>query len=161
MGNEVAAVDENERKRRLLRVCLIVVALGIVLDRVEFVETQSIPFRFGFEAFGAPARGDYARVPVQHPMIEGGHATTLTKRIACAAGDTLTFDGEAHYCNGVEVDTINVRVLDDGTPMPIFAFNGVVPPGKAFMLGTHPRSFDSRYLGFFDTANAVKVWGIF
>lgn len=156
-----ATADNFEFKRRFVRLSMVVIVLGILLDRVEFVETNSIPFRFGFQAFGTPGLGDYARVPVRNKLIEDGEASTLTKRIACAAGDKLTFDGEAHYCNGVKVDTINVRALDDGTRMPIFEFNGVVPAGKLYLLGTHPRSFDSRYLGFFDASTAIKVWGIF
>jgi len=149
------------KNRRLLAICSVCLATVVICDRIGFVETKSIPFRFSFDAFGPPAKGDYVRVPVQHPMIEENRKTTLTKHVVCAAGDTLTFDGEAHYCNGIKVDTINVRHTDLGQPLPIFIWNGPIPAGKFYLLGTHPRSFDSRYLGFFDATTAQKVWGIF
>lgn len=152
---------EQFLRRRLLALFGLVLAAVLVFERVEFVETESIPYRFAFEAFGPPAKGDYVRIPVQHPLIDDGKPSFLTKRIACAAGDTLHFDGRAHYCNGMEIDRINVAKLDDGQAMPVFRFDGVIPAGEIYLLGTHERSFDSRYLGLFALKDAQKVWGLF
>ena len=153
--------DDQIKNRRILALASACLVTAIVCDRVSFIETKSIPYRFSFDAFGPAAQGDYVRVPVQHPLIEDGRKTTLTKRVACAEGDTLTFDGESHRCNGVKVDHIELRQTDDGQALPIFNWNGPVPAGRFYVLGSHPRSFDSRYLGFFDAASAQKVWGIF
>lgn len=153
--------DEEIKKRRLLALASLCLVTAMACDRFSFIETKSIPYRFTFDAFGPAQRGDYVRVPAQHPLIENNRKTTLTKRIACVGGDVLTFDGEAHYCNGVAVDRINLRSTTAGEPLPIFDWNGPVPAGSLYVLGSHPRSFDSRYLGFFDAASAQKVWGLF
>ncbi|EAL3751808.1 S26 family signal peptidase, partial [Campylobacter coli] len=41
-----------------------------------------------------------------------------------------------------------------------FIFNGVIPKDKFFVMGTHPRSFDSRYWGFVDRKDikGVSIW---
>lgn len=43
-----------------------------------------------------------------------------------------------------------------------FIFNGVIPKDKFFVMGTHPRSFDSRYWGFVDRKDikGVSIWAI-
>jgi type IV secretory pathway protease TraF len=49
-----------------------------------------------------------------------------------------------------------------GRPLPQFSFNGPVPVGKLFMVGTHPRSYDSKYYGFIDAHailyQALPLW---
>lgn len=152
---------EQIKRRRFLALAAWCLATALVCERVQFVESKSIHYRFTFEAFGKPHKGDYVRVPVQQPLIDEGRKTHLTKQIVCVAGDVLTFDGNAHFCNGVEIDTINVRRMMDGTPLPIFNWNGPIPKGKVYLHGSHPRSFDSRYIGFFNLADASKVWAIF
>jgi type IV secretory pathway protease TraF len=49
-----------------------------------------------------------------------------------------------------------------GRPLPRFIHNGPVPAGQLFLVGTHPRSYDSRYFGFVDAREilhqALPLW---
>lgn len=48
----------------------------------------------------------------------------------------------------------------DGNKVEQFIFNGVIPKDNFFVMGTHPRSFDSRYWGFVDRKDikGVSIW---
>ena len=41
-------------------------------------------------------------------------------------------------------------------PLPLFRFDGVIPEGKLFVVGHHPRSWDSRYFGFVDVEEVLN-----
>ncbi|WP_325099558.1 S26 family signal peptidase [Campylobacter sp. TTU-622] len=54
-----------------------------------------------------------------------------------------------YYCDNVFLG-IAQKTDKDGNKVEQFIFNGVIPKDKFFVMGTHPRSFDSRYWGFVD-----------
>lgn len=68
------------------------------------------------------------------------------KFAGCVSGDILTVQGQSYFCNG---ELIGKASLFDSTgkPMNQFIFNGEIPEGYFFALGTHPKSYDSRYWG--------------
>lgn len=74
----------------------------------------------------------------------------LIKYPICKEGDILKVDHNRHYyCNN---DFIGIARSIDSNNFPIdnFVFNGKIPKNKLFVLGTHEKSFDSRYFGFID-----------
>jgi len=87
------------------------------------------------------------------------------KKIACYPGQKLTFTDNNttydYYCDNKFIakakkkDSSNLK-------LPHFAFTGVIPKQQYFMVGTHEKSFDSRYWGFVNqnkiTGKAVKLW---
>ncbi|EAI4828425.1 signal peptidase I [Campylobacter lari] len=85
----------------------------------------------------------------------------FAKYVRCEEGDVLTTSFLNYYCNGkflgsaLTTDSKNNKVEN-------FVFNGVVPENKYFVLGTHPRSYDSRYWGFIDKEliKGVAIWKI-
>jgi conjugal transfer pilin signal peptidase TrbI len=69
----------------------------------------------------------------------------LVKEIAGTAGDTLTYDATGNLWVGrqLRVGKPRKKAKDGRTLTPIKP--GVIPEGMAFVMGSHERSFDSRY----------------
>ena len=86
----------------------------------------------------------------------------MIKQVGCLPGEQLTTD-EAHLftCNGRPLGQA-LEADNKGQPLPLFSFNGTVPAGKLFMVGSHPRSYDSKYFGFIDEHEirhqALPLW---
>ncbi|MDR2548949.1 MAG: S26 family signal peptidase [Desulfobulbus sp.] len=86
----------------------------------------------------------------------------MIKRVGCLPGEQLTTD-EAHFftCNGRPLGQA-LEADSKGRLLPHFSFNGSVPADKLFMVGTHPRSYDSKYYGFIDvheiSHQALPLW---
>lgn len=70
------------------------------------------------------------------------------KKVGCSPGEHLSMDPEKKFfCGERELGT----ALDSdskGRALPLFEFTGPVPDNSYFMVGTNPRSFDSKYFGF-------------
>jgi len=81
------------------------------------------------------------------PMIDK-NLDRMIKKVGCASGDMLVHNDQGEfYCNGCFVG----KALETDSlkrPLPQFQFSGVVPKESYFMIGTNPRSYDSRYFGF-------------
>jgi len=72
----------------------------------------------------------------------------LIKRVGCSPGQYLTADtGRLFSCNKKELGK-PLNKDSRGKTLPQFEFSGLVPEGNFFMIGSDPRSFDSRYFGF-------------
>lgn len=72
----------------------------------------------------------------------------LFKEIGCRGGQELqtSITGE-YFCESKYLGS--AKPTDkNGKPVEHFVFNGIVPQGSFFMVGTHERSYDSRYYGF-------------
>jgi len=80
----------------------------------------------------------------------------LIKILACDEGHYLEVDkNKNYYCDGKFLG----KALDTdkkGNPIKNFVWNGKIPKGKAFVIGIHPRSYDSRYFGFIDKEKIIR-----
>ena len=86
-------------------------------------------------------RTDKRVLPYYRPGVIFG------KRVIGVPGDRLEVKGRDFYINGRWI--ARARETDSlGNPAPLFKYNGRIPEGCYFVLGHHPRSFDSRYWGF-------------
>ena len=67
---------------------------------------------------------------------------SLLNQVGWGPGDRLRVDavGDA-YCND---DYLGRALAEDSedNALPLFRFDGVVPEGKLFVVGHHPRSWD-------------------
>lgn len=86
----------------------------------------------------------------------------MVKKVGCLPGDLLTTDAGRNFtCNG-RILGKSLEADSKGRELPHFTFNAQVPEGKLFMVGTHPRSYDSRYFGFVDANEilhtALPLW---
>ena len=86
----------------------------------------------------------------------------MLKKVGCLPGDQLATDETHHFfCNGRLLGQA-LEADSKGRPLPRFSFTGPVPADKLFMVGTHPRSYDSKYYGFIDvheiSHQALPLW---
>jgi type IV secretory pathway protease TraF len=118
--------------------------------RVFFLtEAESLDFK----------EGDYLlfRKQLVYSPMRDNHPRTdqLLKRVGCTAGHRLTVINKEYYCDEIYLG----RALDKdskGKALQRFVFNGPVPTGSLFMVGSHPRSYDSRYFGFIHAESVLK-----
>ena len=86
----------------------------------------------------------------------------MIKKVGCLPGEQLTMNAANHFfCNGRPLGQA-LEADSKGRLLPHFSFNGPVPADKLFMVGTHPRSYDSKYYGFIDvheiSHQALPLW---
>jgi conjugal transfer pilin signal peptidase TrbI len=87
--------------------------------------------------------------------------TNFTKIIGCSQGETIERKNDNFYCNNHFLGT---AIRKDGTGKIIESvyLNEVIPKGKFFMIGTNPKSYDSKYFGYVDEKEILGVsYGIF
>lgn len=159
---------------RILAVVGLILALAAIFLPHRVIlqgrSVHSVPFTMGFQV-ATPLRwrpGDLVEFRTRdlRPYYPAG--TLFTKKIAALPGDRLIRLGRDFYVNGRYV-TSGRETDSQGrpahlfTPLPVpvplstdLAWNGFcrealanrVPDDALFVLGTHGRSFDSRYWGF-------------
>jgi len=86
----------------------------------------------------------------------------LMKQVGCSPGQSLTKDVEGQFfCD----DRFLGKALiteSHGDSLPQFNYSGTVPDDSYFLVGSHPRSFDSKYFGFIHSDDiihkAVPLW---
>lgn len=138
-----------------------VLAVGVIQWQSHILVTvsKSVEPRIFWKTGEEPTRDDYATFMFEHELA-GEEPVRLTKRLACWSGDSLTVTGRDVYCNDEFLGTAKETGLT-GQELPLFEFNGVIPNGLAFAVGSHADSFDSRYWGFVDVSTTERVVPIF
>lgn len=146
------------REKTLILTLLPFLLLGALLpSRIAIATSPSLDHRIFFLG-GKPSEG---RIASGDYLLFTYDGERVIKQAACLPGERITaIDGE-YACN----DKFLGRALvanSLGEPLPRFHYNGVVPPGKLFLAGTHERSYDSRYIGFVDlneiTRKVYPLW---
>lgn len=72
----------------------------------------------------------------------------LIKQVGCSPGETLTRNADNQFFCGQILLGKALTKDSEGRNLPQFNFSGPVPDNKYFMVGSNPRSFDSKYFGF-------------
>ena len=129
-------------------------AIAWLPGRLDVVVSGSLAHRI-FLLCRPPAKietGDYIvfRYDYDYKLLERGltGTTRFTKEVGCAPGDMLRVDANSwFFCNGKPLGQALKTDSHEDT-LPLFVFNGVIPPDNYFTIGSNPRSFDSKYFGF-------------
>ncbi len=162
----------SKKEQRIALVLLAGLLAGLVLpQRIIVATSDSLDHRIFFKVPVDTARikhGDYLLFE-----LHGGEHTSfihkglkennvLIKEVGCIPGDLLTRD-----VNGVffcQQTRLGKTLIEDskGNVLPVFDFTGPIPKGSYFMMGTNPRSFDSRYFGLIHDdeflSKALPIW---
>lgn len=158
------AMSETPKNAGLGLAVRIAVLAGLILtvwtgmDRIHVARGDSVDKTlFWSVPHATPELGSFVTLHVSHPIIGDGEAA-LTKLVACDEGMTVTVVEHAFYCEGRRLGGYLTQTWD-GKPLTAWS-GGTIPAGQAFVMGTHPRSFDSRYFGPVEKAGMVVVRGI-
>ena len=154
---------------KLILLILSLVLAGTALPSRFVVSTSaSVAHRVFFNT--APAKlkkGDYVvfKLTKRGAYYKNYKGKRLIKKIVCDEGDTLKVTEKLvfykekgktkkeirkqYWCNG---EWLGEALTHDskGVKLKNFVYNGRIPKGKAFVMGEHYRSYDSRYWGFLD-----------
>lgn len=145
--------------KRILVLGGVSLAIAFGMDRVVLAHGESVPITVFWKLpRSVPVKGDYVMLEISHPIV-GPRPAKLTKQLVCDAGDLLQLKDDAFWCNGVRLGGFITRTWDD-KPLTPFAYNGKIPDGQAFVMGSHPRSFDSRYFGLVDKSRLIRMKGL-
>lgn len=90
-----------------------------------------------------------------HKQLDQSQTDRLLKMVGCTAGHQLTVSNGEYFC---DENYLGQALTQDskGKRLPQFVFNGRVPTGSLFMVGNHPRSYDSKYFGFIHADSVLK-----
>ncbi|WP_244107637.1 MULTISPECIES: signal peptidase I [Burkholderia] len=96
---------------------------------------------------GAVHRGDVVRFRARGitPMFRDG--TPMAKIAAGLPGDRIAIRRDRLYINGLYWGSVSRGLFYYKKPSGYFDREFTILPGQIFVLGTEPRSFDSRYWG--------------
>lgn len=104
-------------------------------------------------------RGDFITFqPQQNRMTERFNGQYVTKMVGGIPGDTIKVAGGVLYINDRnfgQLDIADKAAKALHVDVSKFERAEVVPAGYIFMVGTLPRSFDSRYWGFLPISEVV------
>jgi len=156
-------------KQRILIIIASVTLIGMVgyllNSKLVITTTKSLRYQVFLKADGPFKLGDYVLVD---GGIFGGREIALlkqhgidsipyiAKKIGCIEGFLLTVDSNRDYYCGTEYLGRAKEKTRKGVPLKPFIWNGTVPPGKVFLIGDNPDSFDSRYIGFVDVKHVMS-----
>ena len=127
----------------------IVVAISPSLDHRIFVVVR------GFSP-DEIRKGDYVVFTARSHYIKNGIPSRLLKKVSCVSGEMIETKAREYYCDGKYLGMAKSYSLK-GEPVDSFAYSGPVPEGMLFVMGNHPDSFDSRYLGFIERRNVESI----
>ena len=145
----------NRREQVVALVVLTSCLLGAWLPGQITVATSGSLDHRVFLLRPVPARietGDYLvfrhRDLAQVRQGLGANPERMIKRVGCRPGEWLQVDADQRFaCDGRPLGQA-LATDSQGQPLPRFTHNGPVPTGQLFLVGTHHRSYDSRYFGF-------------
>ena len=86
----------------------------------------------------------------------------LLKRLVGVGGDRMLWSAHGVSVNGIFLPgSVPYSADKNGRPLPHGLRNGVIPPGRALLLASHPDSFDGRYFGLVPQGALRKVEPVF
>ncbi len=162
----------SKKEQRITLVLLTGLIAGLILpQRIIVATSDSLDHRIFFKVPVDTARikrGDYLLFHLQGaeftPFIHKGlkENNILIKEVCCIPGDQLARDADGVFSCGQMKFGKALQRDSKGNVLPIFDFNGLVPERSYFMIGTNPRSFDSRYFGLIHDdafiSKALPLW---
>jgi conjugal transfer pilin signal peptidase TrbI len=113
--------------------------LFLQTPKKEFTTGTIVTFKYQFKNYFKYTQGD-----------------NFTKIIGCTQGQTILKIKNDFYCNGGKIGTALTKD-GKGNFIESVEFNEIVPQGKYFMIGTNPKSYDSRYFGYVDEKDILGV----
>ncbi|MBU0946693.1 MAG: signal peptidase I [Proteobacteria bacterium] len=159
----------NNREKTLVIVILAALLVGAWLpERIIVSTSPSLEHRIFFltRANSEIKLGDY--LVFRHKdssFVQKGLDPAndrIIKKVGCRPGDNFSTDVERNYFCGQKLLGVALQTDSKGRSLPLFQFSGPVPEDSYFMVGTNPRSFDSKYFGFVHADDilykALPIW---
>jgi type IV secretory pathway protease TraF len=132
----------------------------IIPERISISPTDSVGAHvFLYKKDFRPSdlcKGDLVVVPLYTKLRPNCWPCLVVKYIKCDAGDLLEMKNHGEFfCNNVFLGSAKTN-SKEGIPVKAFEYNGIIPEGKFFAMGSCIDSYDSRYVGLEDK-NDIKA----
>ncbi|WP_429885554.1 S26 family signal peptidase [Geoalkalibacter halelectricus] len=132
----------------LVALCAPVAVFGP--SKLFITTTASLPYRIWYRA-EVPAAADlkvghYLAYRKAHPWTDSENPALMVKAIGCLPGQALRIDRGSYYCNDTWLGEA-LREDSKGNILSPSTFEGIIESGHYFMVGAHPRAWDSKYYG--------------
>lgn len=162
----------NKKEKIVALVVMAALMVGVTLPtRIIVATSDSLDHRVFFKVPANPRTveiGNYLLFKLEgkihKPHIRKGikKNNLLIKKVGCAPGMDLSKDAEGtFFCNQFPIGTA-LKKDSQGLELPIFTFSGEIPRDSYYMMGTNPRSLDSRYFGLIHgdafISKALPLW---
>lgn len=120
------------------------------------IRDVSLPYHFGIacRVCNSINKGDIIGFKKYFPDKYIPDDVVLIKKVACDSGDRLFVMDKVYYCNDKLISIAKDKDRK-GNKVDNFKFNGVIPDGKLFVIGTNKDSYDSKYFGFIDASKII------
>ena len=150
-------------KQSRLSTILFIVTLTLVgmwiPERFSYSPTRSLNYRFFF-LDRAPNKAQllnwaYIVFTIRSHYVPAGQETSV-KRVVCRGGDHLKVRQKDFFCNDQFLGKAKDLTLK-GEKIVVFQYDGAIPTGQFFVMGTHPDSLDSRYVGFINENDIIAL----
>ena len=130
---------------------------GIGVIRTPSIDASVIIYDKSVDKSGLKNKIVFFLSPKQTPYFP--QYSNFAKYVRCEGGDKLSVKGLDYFCNGKLIGTAKTTDKNGKSVKP-FVYEGLIPDGQYFVMGTHERSYDSRYWGFVDynLIKGVSVW---
>ncbi|MGB9811917.1 MAG: S26 family signal peptidase [Dictyoglomus turgidum] len=143
------------------------IAIGVCLlgwaiaSHLVIAMDKSVDKTLFFRVNKEPSLGDFVVVQGSNtdPVIKG---RKIVKRVTCLGGQHLVIKQDYYFCGDTYIGkalhkTYEGNLIEPFNPCKADPCEVVIPQGYYFLTGTHPRSYDSRYVGFFKRGDIVYV----
>lgn len=157
------------KKRMIFLISLLLAGLAgsFLPGRISITLTPSVKHRIWWlsQDTSNVRRGQYVLFHLPHSNLAGmavpktvviGQDIRAIKRVGCDEGEDLKLKGRDFFCGDEFLGHAKER-SQQGEPLMPALFSGEIPPGKVFLVGDHPDSFDSRYFGLVEKSN-YQAW---
>lgn len=172
----------NNKKKILILISLLffaafVWAVNYIANNIIIIFEQSVDNHLFLRSNGEIKVGDYVACYIPGEPIIGDKK--ISRRVVCQGGQTLKIVVNDYFCDGtyigkavretkkgVPVEPYNPCIVKEKRHSPFeFYRKDVVnikiceykiPEGYYFVVGTHPRSYDSRYFGLISKKEIIS-----
>lgn len=151
----------SERKKLILLCLSLFLLSNFILSHIMIIFHDSIEYHLAWiykknRALNSDIiKGKYAFFTVMHPFEK--REVQLIKKIGCDENDILSInENKEYFCNNAFLGKAKDKAKN-GKNIESFSFNGKIPEGHFFFIGSHPDSYDSRYYGLYPKENILGM----